>query len=352
MSGVLLPLRDGVNDYAFSGSLPDGMRVEVVNPTGIRMRSGGPEVGRRVRVVGVPSQSGTWSGSLYGFHSYSGSFGVMTSYRSVNLGCRFVVDAVLVAPEVVEHHCRARVGEDRLGELRDAVVWRSNKTAPAGTTDEEAEEQGIPDTPVFPDAWFAAHLGAVEADVRLWMYFDPKVGGMLDVTDTDGCEWSVADMITRVWQHVPWEEDGLRRLRAAGGEGLALAERWDRMSENARRSFRGEVEREWKRWGGTERPSPEHPVGAKCPIVLTWDEGVMEDRGEVRELEEALNDRLRRECFWWVPVRGLYSWETTIQYYTNDDDRGRRVGEIAIYKGTEWIPTVADYAVVDRIYIG
>ena len=347
-----MPVRGGVSAYAFSGSLPDGLRAEVVSSTGFRMRSGGPLVGGRVRVSGVLERSGVWSGSLYGFYSYSALGGVLTSYRAVNLGCRFVVDAVLVAPEAVEHHCGARVGAERLGELRAAVVWRSNKKAPVGATDEYARERGIPDTPVFPDAWFAAHLGAVEADVRLWMYFDPKVGGMLDVTDTDGCEWSVAEMITRVWQHVPWEEDGLRRLRAAGGEGLALAERWGRMSESARESFRGELEREWKRWGGTERPSPERPVGAMCPIALTWDEGGMEDRGEVTELEETLNDRLRRECFWWVPVRGLYSWETTIQYYTSDDDRGRRVGEIAIYEGTEWIPTVADFAVVDRLYIG
>lgn len=324
--------------------------MEVVSSAGVRMRAGGPLVGDRVRVSGVPERAGAWTGRLFGFYSWGAANGVMTWYHTTDRVCRFVVREVLVPPEAVEKHCRARVGSERLGELRDAVVWRSNKEAPVGTTDEEAAEAGIPATPVFPDAWWAGNLGAVEGDVRMWMYFDPPRGGMLDVVDTDGCEWSVAEMITRVWQHVPWEAEGRRALRAYGGEGLALLERWDRMNDHAREAYRENLEREWRFRGGAERPSRERPVGAKCPIAVTWDEGVLGDRGRWGEVAERVNDRLRRECFWWVPVRGLYSWETTIEYWTNDDDRGRRWGEVAIYEGTEWIPTVADFAVKGRVF--
>ena len=301
------------------------MRWVLLNP------SYGGNVGDRVGVWGSPTSAGRWIGYVgyIVWSSYSG--GVFSHYTHGNT-CQFNVLPALSPGEEEPRACTAAVSTEVLEGVRGLVSWRTNfvpvEDAESGVSVEEAmRELGVLETPAWPSAVAAGGLGDPDYDFRVWPVWPPDRAGLADVVDTAGCGWGARRVITRFWPRVMWRAGDVAAVKQARPD---VAAAWEGQDERFRSRVRSEFEADWVRAGWDESvavPSRDVPFGSVCDL---WQlEG---------ETEEQLSDRLKEQCFWWVPVEGVYSWETVMEYITSDHSDGiRRRGELVLHSGSGWI---------------
>ncbi len=227
--------------------------------------------------------------------------------------------------------CTAAVSEGVLEGVRGLVSWRTNfvPVDDGSGVDLEAamRELGVLESPAFPSAVAAGGLGDPDYDFRVWPFWPPDRIGLADVVDTAECSWGARRVITRMWPRVMWRAGDVATVREVRPE---VASVWEGQDRRFRDRVRGEFEARWRRAGWSESvavPSREVPVGSVCDLL-----------GRAGESGEELSDRLKLECFWWVPVEGVYSWETVVEYITSDHSDGiRRRGELVLYEGSGWV---------------
>ena len=326
-TGVRLPLFSGANKnlpgYYFSGSVPPGMRWTHLD----RYVHSGHTFGWGIGVWGSPTTAGTWTGNLY----VSGNYGTGWRNSDASTRCSFTVLPALVPGEGPVRACTAAVSEGVLEGVRGLVSWRTNfvPVDDGSGVDLEAamRELGVLESPAFPSAVAAGGLGDPDYDFRVWPFWPPDRIGLADVVDTAECSWGARRVITRMWPRVMWRAGDVATVREVRPE---VASVWEGQGKRFRDRVRGEFEARWRRAGWSESvavPSREVPVGSVCDLL-----------GRAGESGEELSDRLKLECFWWVPVEGVYSWETVVEYITSDHSDGiRRRGELVLYEGSGWV---------------
>lgn len=327
-TGVRLPSFSGASKnkpaYFFGGSVPPGMRWTHLD----RFVSWEWTFGERIGVWGSPTTAGTWTGNLY----VTGNYGPGYRHSDAATRCTFTVLPALVPGEGPVRACTAAVSEGVLEGVRGLVSWRTNfvpveDALEGGSVEEAMRELGVVESPAFPSAWAAGGLGDPGYDFRVWPFWPPDRIGLADVVDTAECSWGARRVITRVWPRVMWRAGDVATVREVRPE---VASVWEGQDKRFRDRVRGEFEARWRRAGWSESvavPSREVPVGSVCDLL-----------GRAGESGEELSDRLKLECFWWVPVEGVYSWETVVEYITSDHSDGiRRRGELVLYEGSGWV---------------
>ena len=323
-TGVRLPTYGGLRSYVFRGSVPSGMDWVMFGSADKLYAGSG------VGVWGSPTAAGTWRGNLTYTVSYS-SVGGVVSFAGYTTPCTFTVLGALAPGEGPVRACTAAVSEGVLEGVRGLVSWRTNfvPVDDGSGVDLEAamRELGVVESPAFPSAWAAGGLGDPDDDFRVWPFWPPDRIGLADVVDTAECSWGARRVITRVWPRVMWREGDVATVREVRPN---VASVWEGQDKRFRDRVRGEFEARWRRAGWSESvavPSRGVPVGSVCDLL-----------GRAGETAEELSGRLKLECFWWVPVEGVYSWETVVEYITSDHSDGiRRRGELVLYEGSGWI---------------
>ena len=276
----ILPVADGATVHIWSGDEPDGMRMRFRRVSG----------GWAQELSGTPTAEGLWAGTLRPSPRPDGVEDIDCSFE------------VLPGPDAIA--CSRTIPSDQIARVRESVGWRTD----------------VPRT--------GAHRGVPGGDSYLITTGDPGVGGAspriwpwwtsdedLAVTDTTGCEWRMAAIISAARPLFPWFDNDLSDIRQVSP---AMHRQWQAMSSDQRAAVEADGRRLMQRVG-LGNPEDEKWLGGDCEP----------------------GDSVDVDCVWGLPFPGVWQWSLTIRYRSDQDFRER---DLSIASGVTRFWRFADQA--------
>ena len=259
----LLPVADGATTHAWTGGVPDGMRMRYVKSEGVWAQ----------QLSGTPTAEGLWIGTVRP--------GNPRPPGVENLDCSF---QVLPEPTVVQ--CSRTIPATEIDRIRGKIEWRSD----------------FPRTGAHPELPGGGNYllttgdpGVGGGSPRVWPWWPS--GDALTVTDTTDCEWRMTEIISAARPLFPWYRTDLTVIRRVSP---AMHTQWQAMTSDQRTEVEA-IGRQVLRRVGLGAPENEKWLGNACQS----------------------GDTPETDCIWGLPFPGVWQWSLTVRYRSPDDSDER-----------------------------